>query len=104
MQQIQDWEEVIDVANFFGREIEIGQIESWIQSDRCRLITILGMGGIGKTTVAAKLAKHLRNEFRYVIWRSLRNAPSCIEFLNRLILSVSGQQETNFPKTVENKN
>lgn len=102
-QQIQDWEAVIDVANFFGRETEISQLEDWLKSDRCRLITILGMGGIGKTTIAAKLAKQLKDEFKYVIWRSLRNAPSCIEFLDRLILSVSEQQETIFGRTVENK-
>lgn len=98
---MQDWGDAIDVRAFFGREQEIKQCKSWIQEDRCQLITILGMGGIGKTAIASKLAKDIAEEFEYIIWRSLRNAPPFLELLTDLILFVSGQKEVNLPDSID---
>jgi hypothetical protein len=50
------------------------------------------MGGIGKTALAAQLAKDLAPQFDAVYWRSLRNAPPCAEWLAGAILFLSGQQ------------
>jgi signal recognition particle GTPase len=71
----QDWGEAIDVSLFYGRTEELTTLEQWIVTDRCRLVTVLGMGGMGKTAIAAKVAAQVQHEFEYVIWRSLRNAP-----------------------------
>jgi hypothetical protein len=43
------------------------------------------MGGIGKTTLAIKLAKQIQDQFDGVIWRSLRDAPPARELLTDLI-------------------
>ena len=39
------------------------------------LVAVLGMGGIGKTSLAARLAQAVAPSFERVYWRSLRNAP-----------------------------
>lgn len=70
-----DWGEAIDVTTFYGRVEELATLTHWIVSDRCRLILLLGMGGIGKTSLSVKLAEQLQGSFEYLIWRSLRNAP-----------------------------
>lgn len=44
----QDWGEVVDVNFFYGRGSELNNLEQWIAHDRCRLVAILGMGGLGK--------------------------------------------------------
>jgi WD40 repeat protein len=55
-----DWGEAVDVSVFYGRELECCQLYEWMVVDRCRLVAILGMGGIGKTTIAIKLLQELQ--------------------------------------------
>ena len=90
----QDWGEAIDVSVFYGRTEELATLETWIQVNRCRLVGMLGIGGIGKTALAVKIAQHLREQFEYLIWRSLRNAPPLETLLRELVPFLSNQQET----------
>jgi WD40 repeat protein len=89
-----DWGEAVDVSLFYGRTEELATLEGWIQRDRCRAIAILGMGGIGKTSLAVKLAQQIQADFEIVIWRSLRYAPPLKTLLGELVSFVSAQQET----------
>ncbi|PSB02996.1 WD40 repeat domain-containing protein [Merismopedia glauca] len=91
-----DWGEAMEVYTFFGRTRELEQLEEWIINQHCRLIAVLGMGGIGKSALVIKLAEQLSasQEFKFVIWRSLRNAPRIEALLADLIQVLSGQTET----------
>ncbi|WP_245939969.1 NB-ARC domain-containing protein [Stenomitos frigidus] len=90
----QDWGEAPDVSCFYGRTTELTTLTQWMLQDHCRLIGIVGLGGIGKTALAAKLAEQTKGHFTYVIWRSMRNAPPLESLLAELISFLSGQQET----------
>lgn len=81
----QDWSEAPDISSFYGRQKELAQLEKKIIQDKYRLIMLLGMGGIGKTTLAVKFARQNQQEFKYIIWRSLRYAPLLQEFLRDLL-------------------
>jgi transcriptional regulator with XRE-family HTH domain len=89
-----DWGEKPDTAIFFGRTEDLATLSHWVMAEQCRVVTLLGMGGIGKTSLAAKLADQIHEQFDYVIWRSLREAPPLDEILVRLIQFLSDQQET----------
>ncbi len=86
LKNAQDWGEAPDVSDFFGREEETSQLENWIINDRCKLIAILGMGGIGKTTLVVAIADQVAEHFDCLIWRSLHNAPPIEEFVSSILL------------------
>lgn len=88
----QDWGEQIDVPVFFGRELELTQLQQWVLTDRCRLVAVVGIGGMGKTALSIKLAEQIQAEFDYLIWRSLRHAPPFSELLSDVMRSLSDTQ------------
>ncbi|MBW4543044.1 MAG: NACHT domain-containing protein [Symplocastrum torsivum CPER-KK1] len=94
----QDWGEAVEVSVFYGRTEELNTLEQWVICDRCRLVALLGMGGIGKTSLSIKLAQKIQDNFDYVIWRSLTNAPLIQDILADIIKFLSNQQETNLPE------
>ncbi|WP_088889039.1 NB-ARC domain-containing protein [Leptolyngbya ohadii] len=102
----QDWGEAIDVSAFSGRTGELELLQRWILGEdgaRCRLVLLLGMGGIGKTSLSVKLAEQVQDQFEYVVWRSLRNAPQLTDLLADILkfygyenaLSLSGEAQFN---------
>ena len=96
-------EEVPTNDTFLGRVDEITTLKHWIIQDHCRLITLAGMKGIGKTDLAAKLTKEIQLEFEVVIWKRLLNAPSTLEILSEIIKSLPSQQEFKIPKTLKGR-
>ncbi|HEY4383085.1 MAG TPA: NB-ARC domain-containing protein, partial [Ktedonobacteraceae bacterium] len=85
------WDEALDVSAFYGRETELAQLEAWMVQDRCRVVTLLGMGGIGKSALAVTLMHTVALHFEVVIWRSLRDTPSCQELLADCLQIISPQ-------------
>jgi len=96
----QDWGEAIDVSLFYGRTVELTLLKQWLCHDRCRLVALLGIGGIGKTALAAKLAEQVKDEFDFLIWRVLRNTLPVTELIAELLMFFSGQQSV-LPETVD---
>src|SRR5262249_20209798 len=88
----QDWGEAPDVGEIHGRAAELETLVGWGVADGCRLVAIEGMGGTGKTILAARLANVLASNFARVYWRGLRNAPPCADWLAGAVLFLSGQQ------------
>lgn len=89
-----DWGEAPDISLFYGRILELALLRHWMVIDRCRLVVVLGMGGIGKTALAAKLAQQIQGAFTSVIWRSFRNAPPLEALVAELVPFLSQQQDT----------
>jgi WD40 repeat protein/transcriptional regulator with XRE-family HTH domain len=70
-----DWGEAPDISAFCGREQELATLTQWVLIDHCRVVALLGIGGMGKTTLAVRVAQLAVPHFTSVCWRSLRDAP-----------------------------
>lgn len=96
-----DWGEAVDVSIFFGRESELATLQQWVVDDHCRLVAVLGMGGMGKTALVTNVAQRVQDHFDGIVWRSLRNPPPILDLLGDLISVVSGQQADEVPATID---
>ena len=98
-----DWVGALDVSHFSGREVEVAELSQWILEERCHLIALLGMGGIGKSMLASLLGSRLAPHFEAVLWRSLRDAPSCEELVADCLTFFSETPPTSFPASLEQR-
>jgi len=89
-----DWNEAPSTSCFFGRQEELRCLESWIVDENQKLIAILGIGGIGKTILAAKIGERVKDQFDCIVWRELRNAPPLSILLGELVPFLSNQRDT----------
>lgn len=84
------WDGKPDLEAFYGRTQELLTLKQWIFKDRCRLVALLGIGGVGKTALAAKLADDVQDQFDYIVWRSLSNAPTLKDLLTDVLSVLLG--------------
>lgn len=96
-----DWGDAPDIRIAVGRADELQRIVQWIQDERCRLIGIFGMSGIGKTLLAAQVAQQLHPQFDRIYWTSLRSAPPLNHLLSEWLQFLTGAPEEDLPTTVK---
>ncbi|NEP80312.1 MAG: ATP-binding protein [Okeania sp. SIO3B3] len=80
-----DLAEAPKIFNCYDRSSELTTLENWILKDSSRLITLLGISGIGKTTLTLQLIKQIKTNFNYIIYRSLRFSPTLDVTLAKLL-------------------
>lgn len=76
------------IKQFYGRKEESANLKKWVIDDRCTLVSIVGMAGIGKTSLVARFIgqidkKSISNDFDYITWYSLQDDPSVRDIIER---------------------
>jgi class 3 adenylate cyclase len=56
---------VVPATRLVGRAREVGELVRLVRTDRVRLLTITGPGGVGKTRLAVEVAAELASDFRH---------------------------------------
>lgn len=89
----QDWGDAPLQEMFFGREEPLTRLQRYLADDPRQLIGVWGAGGVGKTALTARATQEAASRFEYVIWRSLRNAPTPAALMQNILLFLQGQQD-----------
>ncbi|MBE9122022.1 ATP-binding protein [Tychonema sp. LEGE 07199] len=95
----QDLSEMPELGDFFDRTPEHQTLTTWILQQHSRLITLTGISGIGKTTLAVQLVQQIKNEFEYAVWYTLDEFPTLEKFQSNLIQLFSNSQKQDSSPT-----
>ena len=95
----QDLSEMPDLGAFYDRTPELETLTTWILQAQCRLIAITGISGIGKTSLAVQIVQQIKNQFDYIIWRTIDVSHTLDEFQQELIQLFSQSEKLDSPTT-----
>ena len=95
----QDLSEMPNLGAFYDRTPELETLTTWILQEQCRLIAITGISGIGKTSLAVQIVQQIKNEFDYIIWRTINASHTLDEFQQELIQLFSQSEKLDSPTT-----
>jgi WD40 repeat protein len=99
----EEWGDAPYIEQFYGREQECMDLVRWIVDERVRMVALLGIGGIGKTSLASVVARQIKDDFDYVFWCSLQNAQPLDNILGKTIAFFSDQQQVEVLKDVNSQ-
>ncbi|WP_254172952.1 ATP-binding protein [Planktothrix pseudagardhii] len=80
------------IINFYNRETELETLSNWILKQNSRLISVLGISGIGKTALVKRFIDLNLDQFEVIIWRSLKY-PKPLELLVKDLLNIIKPEE-----------
>jgi WD40 repeat protein/transcriptional regulator with XRE-family HTH domain len=99
----EDWGDALAVPIFYGRKEELAELTRWVLEEHCQVVSVFGLGGIGKSALAVSLMHRVAPHFHVVIWRSLRDAPSCEALLDECLQVLAPQPMREVPTNLERR-
>jgi ABC-type cobalamin/Fe3+-siderophores transport system ATPase subunit len=81
----QDFDSAPIAAPCFGRQEELQKLKRWLLDDDYYLVILYGLGGVGKTTLARRLAEEIKPQFSQVIWQTFSYSDSPERILQELL-------------------
>ena len=84
-----------DMTTFVGREAELQQIETRLNDPNCRLLSILGPGGVGKTRLTIAALRQQIDQYLDGVWLISLASVASSAFLETAVADVIGFSFSN---------
>jgi len=86
---------------FCDRIDELSTLKQWILEENIRIVSLIGLSGIGKTSLAVELVEQIHHHFDRIIWRSHHKFPTLESLTTNLIQFLSQDRETKLPSLID---
>ncbi|HBL11390.1 MAG TPA: ATPase domain-containing protein [Cyanobacteria bacterium UBA11162] len=77
------------ITHFYNRTTELQTLSDWLTNQNTRLISVLGLSGIGKTTLVKQFVDLNLQQFDIVIWKSLKLSQSLDRIITEILMTVN---------------
>jgi hypothetical protein len=77
------------ITYFYDRTTELNTLSHWLIDQNTRLISILGLSGMGKTTLVKQFVDLNLQHFDIIIWKNIKLSPSLDSILSELLTSIN---------------
>lgn len=98
-----EWGDAPAFLSLHGREAELRKLQDTILEKKSRLVAVLGMGGQGKTALAAAFARSHTQAFEILLWMTLLNAPPLDDVLQSWLERLASETALNVPQSLDGK-
>ncbi|MCL1468381.1 NB-ARC domain-containing protein [Argonema galeatum] len=77
------------ITHFYERATELQTLSDWLTNQNTRLISVLGLSGIGKTTLVKQFVDLNIQQFDVVIWKTLKLSQSLDGILTEIFTGIN---------------
>ena len=89
------------IIHFHNRKTEVEKLSNWILNQNIHLISILGLSGIGKTTLVKKFVDLNLEKFQIIIWKNLKFPNTLESLLNEILTTCHQQPQDNISDKIK---
>jgi hypothetical protein len=77
------------ITYFYDRTTELNTLSHWLIDQNTRLTSVLGLSGIGKTTLVKQFVDLNLQHFDIIIWKNLKLSPSLDSILTEILTRIN---------------
>ena len=89
------------ITHFCDRTTELQTLSHWLTTQNPRLISVLGLSGIGKTTLVKHFVDLNLQQFDLVIWKSIKLSPSLDTIITDIFALINSDSIQNGNKLTQ---
>jgi hypothetical protein len=89
------------IIKFYNRKTELETLSNWILNQNIRLISVLGLSGIGKTTLVKKFVDLNLENFEIIIWKNLRFSKPLELIFDEILATCHQESQDNISNKIK---